>query len=84
MYLFTWFGSFSVGSNCCELQKLNPVPAQCQAVIEVPENDPIYSKLGQTCINFNRARTSISDGCQLKPATFVSTIKLFLIYPTLY
>ncbi|XP_060842044.1 peroxidase-like [Rhopalosiphum padi] len=61
----------SVGSNCCDLQKNNPVPPQCQAVIEVPANDPTYSKLGQTCINFNRARTSISEGCQLKPATFM-------------
>ncbi|XP_015373366.1 PREDICTED: peroxidase-like [Diuraphis noxia] len=61
----------SVGGNCCDLQKIKPVPPQCQAVIEVPKNDPIYLERGQTCINFNRARTSTSNGCILKPTTFM-------------
>ncbi|XP_060870516.1 peroxidase-like [Metopolophium dirhodum] len=61
----------SVGGNCCDLQKAKSVPPQCQAVIEVPKNDPIYLKRGQTCLNFNRARTSISYGCRLKHTTFM-------------
>lgn len=65
--------SFSVGADCCKLQNENPIPLQCQEVIEVPKNDPVYAKRGQTCINFNRAPTSFSENCPLNPATFVST-----------
>lgn len=72
--------SFSVGSDCCELQNRRRVPAQCQEVIKVPKNDPIYLDRGQTCINFNRAETSFTYGCPLEPTTFVSTLSIYNLH----
>lgn len=59
-------------ADCCVAQRLPTIPAQCQAVIDVPADDPVYSKYKRTCITFNRAVTSANFSCPLIPATFVS------------
>ncbi|VVC28478.1 Haem peroxidase,Haem peroxidase, animal type [Cinara cedri] len=68
----------STDEGCCDQQNQNPVPIECQAVIPVPENDPVYSKQGQTCINFNRAATSAAQGCPLKPTTYILSTTHFI------
>uniref|UniRef100_A0A146M0F8 Peroxidase n=1 Tax=Lygus hesperus TaxID=30085 RepID=A0A146M0F8_LYGHE len=37
-------------------------PGQCYA-IEIPDDDPLYSKFGQQCMNFIRSTTDVDRGC---------------------
>ncbi|CAA9993292.1 unnamed protein product [Nesidiocoris tenuis] len=37
-------------------------PAQCYP-IEIPGDDPLYSKFGQMCMNFMRSTTDVDRGC---------------------
>jgi hypothetical protein len=60
--------------DCCAVQNVSKIPTQCQNVINIPKNDPIYLNYNKTCMSFNRAVTSANFSCQLMPATFVSTI----------
>lgn len=59
-------------ANCCATQNASKIPSQCQAVINIPTNDPVYLNYNKTCMSFNRALTSANFSCPLIPATFVS------------
>jgi hypothetical protein len=37
-------------------------PASCYP-ITLPEDDPVYSKFGQMCMNFIRSTTDVESGC---------------------
>jgi len=58
--------------NCCAVQNVSKIPTQCQNVIDIPINDPIYLNNNKTCMSFNRAVTSANFSCPMMPATFVS------------
>ncbi|XP_050547915.1 peroxidase-like, partial [Daktulosphaira vitifoliae] len=59
----------SITGGCCLVR--NKYPIQCQYVINVPLNDPVYSKFGQTCINFVRAITMANmNNSSSIPASF--------------
>ncbi|XP_014244357.1 peroxidase-like [Cimex lectularius] len=56
-----------LANHCCSpdgrLQvPLEQAPAQCFP-IEIPADDPLYSKFGQMCMNFMRSTTDVDRGC---------------------
>ncbi|XP_025417048.1 peroxidase-like [Sipha flava] len=64
--------------NCCAAQKLLAIPPQCQEVINVPIDDPLYTKYKKSCISFNRAVTSANFSCPLIPATFMVEVSQYI------
>ncbi|XP_025201922.1 peroxidase-like [Melanaphis sacchari] len=68
---------FSV-DNCCSVQNVSKVPTQCQNVINIPKNDPIYLNYNKTCMSFNRAVTSANFSCQIMPATFMVEVSQYI------
>ncbi|XP_022166792.1 peroxidase-like isoform X2 [Myzus persicae] len=65
-------------ANCCAVQNLSKIPTQCQNVIDIPINDPVYLNKNKTCMSFNRAVTSANFSCPLMPATFMAEVSQYI------
>lgn len=64
--------------KCCDIPVIDNIPYQCQSVISTSYKDPIYSKTGQTCIEFRRAMTAeLNFNCKISPQISVSSIFYF-------
>jgi len=62
--------------RCCSIPitEINSnSPYQCQLAIEIPTNDPVLNRYGETCMEFKRAMTAANNfGCPVTPQTPVS------------
>lgn len=57
---------------CCDDEYITKVYHQCQVSAEIPSDDPVYSKLGHTCLSIDSMITSRNYSCPLHHTTFVS------------
>lgn len=59
--------------DCCAVQNTSNIPPQCQAVINISVDDPVYSTIKKTCLPFRRAMTStLNFNCDISPQIPVS------------
>lgn len=64
---------FLGASDCCAVQNSDNVPVQCNAIIKIAPDDPVYKSTGKTCMSFRRAATSTSAlNCPIFPQVPVS------------
>ncbi|XP_060841527.1 peroxidase-like [Rhopalosiphum padi] len=66
------------GEDCCVHKNKPSVSRACEATIEIPIDDPIYSKYNTTCMRFTRAMTSYNYSCPLQPLTFIDDVSHFI------
>ncbi|CAI6343920.1 unnamed protein product [Macrosiphum euphorbiae] len=74
--------------RCCSvpIYEINSnSPYQCQLAIEIPTNDMILSRYGQTCMEFKRAMTAANNfDCPVTPQTPMNQATAFIDASQLY
>ena len=62
--------------TCCEEDGIRPVSKDIRHPdcfeVQIPRNDPFYSRLGQTCMEFVRSMPAERPECNLGPREQVS------------
>ena len=70
--------------TCCEEDGRRPVSKDIRHPecfeVKIPRNDPFYSRLGQTCMEFVRSMPAERPECNLGPREQVSIFIFFAIY----
>ncbi|XP_050422315.1 peroxidase-like [Adelges cooleyi] len=64
--------------DCCGLKNDSWIPRACEAVIEIPADDPVFSINKQTCMTFTRALTSANYSCSMKSSSFINEATHYL------
>lgn len=64
--------------NCCKRKHPNCKP------IQIPDNDPFYSKYGQKCMDFKRSLAGLRPNCALGPRVHINTITSTIDANTIY
>lgn len=64
--------------NCCKRQHPNCKP------IQIPENDPLYSRYNQRCMDFKRSLAGLRPNCALGPRVHINTITATIDANTVY
>lgn len=64
--------------NCCKRQHPNCKP------IQIPDNDPLYSRHGQKCMDFKRSLAGLRPNCALGARVHINTITSTIDANTIY
>lgn len=64
--------------NCCKVSHPNCKP------IEIPPNDPLYSRFNQRCMDFKRSLAGLRPNCALGPRAHINTITATVDANTIY
>lgn len=59
--------------HCFDKDK-SALPFECETIITIPPDDPVYSPYNVSLLKFVRSTTSANFSCPLTPRTIVSTI----------
>lgn len=57
---------------CCNDEVKATLYPQCEIIVDISPDDPVYSQKNVTCMEFVRSLTSRNYSCPLYPTTFVS------------
>lgn len=64
--------------NCCKRRHPNCKP------IKIPDNDPLYSRFNQKCMDFKRSLAGLRPNCALGPRVHINTITATIDGNTIY
>ncbi|VVC25641.1 Haem peroxidase,Haem peroxidase, animal type [Cinara cedri] len=71
--------------SCCDISNDGNTPFQCQALISIPIDDPVYSESSTTCMEFRRAKTATRYfNCTITPQIPMNLATSFIDSSQLY